>query len=283
MARSFVVAGRRTLLALVVDVPSLLLPFAGAVSGAAIAVQRHRRLRGERLAAATFETLLNAIDANDALTGAHVRRVAAYALVLADAIELPTHVRRDVERVALFHDIGKLHEALFDIIHDDEDLTPAARREIATHPQKGADVLAPLAAFYPELPEGVLAHHERWDGRGYPRKLRGEKIPITSRVVAIVDTFDAITASRRYHKGENVKRALDVIRDGRGAQFDPTLVDVFLEPEVQRCIAAVTKAKIKPPRRHNRRHSTERGAPDVSFRWRERVAPREAARTDGAA
>ena len=87
-------------------------------------------------------------------TGAHVRRVATYALILADAAGLDEHEQRIVERVALFHDIGKIHEALFDIIHDDSAPHPRRAQGVATHPQRGADVLAPLAGFYPDLPEG---------------------------------------------------------------------------------------------------------------------------------
>src|SRR5205085_9253223 len=136
---------------------------------------------------------LNAIDANDAETGAHVRRVAAYALVIADAAELNDTERRLVEQVALFHDIGKIHEALFDIIHDHKKLTASERRAIDTHPQRGADVLAPLCGFYPELPAGVIAHHEHWNGQGYPKQLKGRRIPLCARIVTIADTFDAIT------------------------------------------------------------------------------------------
>jgi HD-GYP domain-containing protein (c-di-GMP phosphodiesterase class II) len=266
--------------ALVVRVHRLLLTSAGALAGAAIAHANHRRRRAERLAAATFETLLNAIDANDAVTGAHVRRVAAYADILSSAMGLGAHRRREIERVALFHDIGKLHAALFDIIHDRSSLTPAERRAVATHPRRGADVLDPLATFYPKLAEGVLAHHERWDGKGYPRRLRGERIPLSSRVVALADTFDAITAPRRYHRGENITKALGVIREGRGAQFDPQLTDVFLrEDVVQQLTAAMHDAHATAKRRSrpNRRRSVERGAPDVSFRWRDRIFGPQAA------
>ena len=103
------------------------------------------RILAERLGAATLETLLNAIDANDAVTGAHVRRVARYSLILCDALELDEPTCRSVERVALFHDIGKIHEAISDIFHESSKLTPAERRAVMTHPQRGADVLAPLA------------------------------------------------------------------------------------------------------------------------------------------
>src|SRR3954464_5834900 len=134
---------------------STLAATAGILTGILLIRERRRREAAERFAAASLEALLNAIDANDKDTGAHVRRVAAYALVLADAAQLDEHERKSVERVALFHDIGKIHEALFDIIHDARALTPAERKAIATHPQRGADVLAPLTGFYPDLPDGV--------------------------------------------------------------------------------------------------------------------------------
>src|SRR5215216_1728341 len=160
--------------------------------------ERQRRLAAERLAAAVLETLLRAIDANDGETGGHVRRVARYALILAEAADLDANEQYDVERIALFHDVGKIDEALFDIIHDDAELTAEEREAVRTHPARGANVLAPLSAFYPKLPEGVLSHHERWDGDGYPQKLQGDEIPLAARIVSIADAFDAITFSRRY-------------------------------------------------------------------------------------
>jgi putative two-component system response regulator len=254
-----------------VVVPRFFLPALGAAVGAVFSLVREREKRAERLAAATFETLLNAVDANDAVTGAHVRRVATYALILADALGLPEHQRRDVERVALFHDIGKLHAALFDIIHDDAELSVAERRAIATHPARGAEVLEPLAVFYPTLAAGVLAHHERWDGRGYPRGLRATEIPLSSRIVAVADTFDAITGSRRYRRAEGLTKALDVIHRGRAAQFDPELVDTFVLPWVVDAVARAMREAHAPRRRtRNRRQPTERWAPDVSFRWHRR-------------
>lgn len=239
---------------------------------------RERRQSAERLAAATLETLLNAVDANDEVTGLHMRRTASYALCLADALELSEVDRKKLERIALFHDIGKIHAALFDIVHDQTTLTPEERTRIATHPQRGAEVLAPLAAFYPELPEGVLAHHERWDGAGYPRGLQGQSIPFFARVVAIADTFDAITHSRRYHQGEGAERGSAIISEGRGTQFDPELVDLFTSPtvaaDVQHTFERSRDADKNPtrprrPRRAERRaRSAESSVPDVQFRWR---------------
>src|SRR5687768_1993807 len=154
------------------------------------------RRRAERFAAAALESLLRAIDANDPQTGAHVRRVAEYALILADALGLDSRERRTIELAALFHDVGKIHEALFDIVHDPGRLTPAERRAVHTHPIRGAEVLAPIAHFHPQLADAVLTHHERWDGKGYPRRIRVRRIPLAARAVALADTFDVITYGR---------------------------------------------------------------------------------------
>lgn len=239
-------------------------------AAAALVLMRQRRVYKQalRLGAATLETLLNAIDANDEDTGNHVRRVAQYALELADAAGLPEHEKRSVERVALFHDIGKIHEALFDILHDAEKLSPDDRRAVRTHPARGAEVLEPLAAFYPDLPAGVLAHHERWDGTGYPRGLKGRRIPQSSRIVAIVDAFDAITYSRRYSRGRSLRYATEALLAGRGTQFDPDLVDLFLSPMVQESVADIRLARGPTAKRTNRRGERLQSAPDLIFRWR---------------
>jgi len=271
-------------LALCAGVNPLLPLTLGATGGAAVLLHElHSRQNAERLAAALLETLLNAIDANDPETGAHVRRVARFALILADAADLDSHTQRSVERVALFHDIGKISEALFDIIHDDSSLTPEERAAIATHPQRGADVLEPLAAFYPDLAEGVLAHHERWDGKGYPRRLRGTAIPLAARVVSIADTFDAIAFTRRYRQGRDPHDAARRIAEGRGTQFDPDLTDLFLCPPVFECVEVAIREAVAGKEREKREHAARRrgkkperrqgeknaDAPDVKFRWRD--------------
>ena len=242
----------------------------GAVSGALLVRERQRRMAAERLAAAVLETLLRAIDANDAETGGHVRRVARYALILADAADLDQREQRNVERVALFHDVGKIDEALFDIIHDDSALTPAEREAVRTHPRRGADVLAPLAAFYPELSIGVLSHHERWDGTGYPRALREEEIPLAARIVSIADAFDAITYHRRYRSARSVHEAVEKLMGGRGTQFDPDLVDLFVSPPILDEVTATLREDDGPkPRRAPKPAARgEEPLPDLSFRWR---------------
>jgi len=228
----------------------------------------------ERFVAASLEMLLNAIDANDSETGAHVRRVAMYALILADAADLTEHEQRVIEHVALFHDIGKIHGALFDIVRDTASLVPADQRAIATHPQRGATVLAPLRGSYPELPEGVLSHHERWDGGGYPRGLKGQRIPLAARLIAIVDTFDAITHHRSYRHGRSSEVARNVILEGRGTQFDPELVDLFTFPPVFARMVAIQRQSVRQsvrwkPTAYSRPIARDKtDLPDLTFRWR---------------
>jgi HD-GYP domain-containing protein (c-di-GMP phosphodiesterase class II) len=236
-------------------------------AGALIVRERKSRRTLERVAAAALETLLNAIEANDPQTGMHVRRVASYALIIANAVGVDERRCRSIERVALFHDIGKIHEALFDIVHENAKLSAAERREIATHPRRGAQVLAPFDAFYPDLAVGVLSHHERWDGTGYPRGLRGAHIPLEARIVTIADTFDALTHNRRYRRGTGIRAALNVIASGRGTQFDPNLVDLVLLPPVSERLAQAHVLSHRAQRPGRRAQGKDAG-PDISFRWR---------------
>ena len=261
----------------------MVIPATAAVATAAYVIRRQNTTSNkfERLGAAALETLLNAIDANDPVTGAHVRRVARYAMVLAEAMEVDEHTMHTIERVALFHDIGKIHEALFDVIHDHRKLDPKERREINTHPARGATVLEPLMAFYPDLPKGVVAHHERWDGTGYPEKLKERAIPLSARVVAIADTFDAITHSRRYRPGRSLEFGMNAIGEGRGTQFDPDLVDLFMAPPIVELIRDEMRGaglvEHGPTTRRRKHRGDPDHAPDVRFRWRD-TSPKQSGR-----
>ena len=153
----------------------------GAAASGLILREHTMRSRAERLSAATMETLLNTIDANDAVTGDHVRRVADYAFILGEAAGLDERTQHSVERVALFHDIGKLHGALTDIFHESSKLTPEERRAVMTHPLRGAEVLAPLSAFYPELAKGVAAHAVSRQQRFRSRRALSQSPTVSTR------------------------------------------------------------------------------------------------------
>lgn len=232
--------------------------------------ERRERIALERLGAACLESLLDAIDANNPETGAHVRRVAQYALTLACAADLDERMQHRVERVALFHDIGKIDEAVSDIVKESKKLTPDERRAIMLHPARGADVLKPLSAFFPELPEGVLSHHEQWDGLGYPRKLRGAAILLEARIVAIADTFDAVTAARPYTHARTLETAGKILEEGRGTQFDPDLVDLYLSPPVMQDVERIMRRENAPKKAGGtrRKNAPSASLPDITFRWR---------------
>ena len=257
----------------------------GTAIGATLLRERRLRERAERFASAALESLLRAIDANDPQTGAHVRRVAQYALIIADGLDISESERRTIELASLFHDVGKIHEAMFDIVHEPRKLTAAERRAVRTHPARGADVLAPIASFHPQLAEAVLAHHERWDGSGYPRRLRGKRIPLAARVVMIADTFDAITHRRRYRGGRSTREAAEIICDAAGTQFDPEVAQLMMHPAV---FERITSAHRAHARRGNRipkregRVATKKRMPDVEIRWRTRTqSPMPLGQTDG--
>ncbi|HET9425096.1 MAG TPA: HD domain-containing phosphohydrolase [Gemmatimonadaceae bacterium] len=246
--------------------------FLGTISASLLGIEHVRRRGAERLAAAALETLLNAIEATDHETGQHLRRVARYALILGDAAGLDNPGMRALERIALFHDIGKIHEALSDVMDETAKLTPEERRAVLTHPKRGAEVLAPLMPFYPELPVGVMAHHERWDGTGYPRKLAGEEIPLNARITAVADTFDVIANGRHYRRAGGAEAAAMEIARERATQFDPDIVDLLLLPPVLEHFALAHQShyRRRSPQGDDRRQGQklERTVPDVRFRWR---------------
>ena len=174
---------------------------------------------------ALIELLLNVLSAGDASTARHSRRVAA----LADALYAsyaPTPVAHATLRLgALLHDLGKIDGRFFAIVHGHERLTSAQRADMAEHPEESARILAPLEPFHPGILDIVRSHHESWDGSGYPRGLRGAAIPLAARVIAVADTFDAITQARSYKAGRGFDDGLHQLRCGSGTAFDPEVVE----------------------------------------------------------
>jgi diguanylate cyclase (GGDEF)-like protein/putative nucleotidyltransferase with HDIG domain len=187
--------------------------------------QRHVRELSE-LHLATIEALALAIDAKDQTATSHIRRVQVYAAGLAEALGMsPTDVQ-GVRTAALLHDIGKLAVPEH-ILSKPGPLTPEEFQKIQVHPQIGAEIIGGVPFPYPVAPL-ILAHHEKWDGNGYPRGLKGDAIPLGARILAVVDHFDALTSERPYHAALSVEDALKTIRDEAGQALDPRIVDLFL-------------------------------------------------------
>ncbi len=175
----------------------------------------------------TVWSLASAVDAKDAYTHGHSQRVARYSGVLGRALGFDDQEIERLELSAILHDVGKIGvpEA---ILNKPDRLTSAEMAIMKSHPEKGAEILSTIRAMRDIVP-GVLHHHERYDGMGYPRTLKGENIPLQARIIIIADTFDAMTSTRPYRNALPVQVAIDEIRRCTGTQFDPRLADVFVE------------------------------------------------------
>lgn len=174
----------------------------------------------------TLQALGAAIDLRDSETAGHSRRVCRYSLEIARAIGWSEKQLENLARGAYLHDIGKL--GIPDrILLKPGLLTVEERKLMQRHVQIGFDVVKGID-FLSEASEIVLMHHERYDGGGYPRGLRGSEILLGARIFAIADTLDAITSDRPYRRASAFEPAREIIRKCSGSQFDPLVVDVFL-------------------------------------------------------
>jgi diguanylate cyclase (GGDEF)-like protein/putative nucleotidyltransferase with HDIG domain len=197
-----------------------------------------------RLHLATVEALATAIDAKDQTTHCHVRRVQIYAGGMGKLFQLTDDEIKALHAGALLHDIGKL--AVPDhILNKPGELTPAEFDRMKIHTTIGAQILERVGFPYPVAPI-VLHHHERWDGCGYPEGLRGEQIPITARIIAVVDTFDTVREDRPYRRGMTREEASALMRRGANTHFDPTIVEMFLR-HLPHFEAEITEAGLDVP------------------------------------
>jgi diguanylate cyclase (GGDEF)-like protein/putative nucleotidyltransferase with HDIG domain len=184
-----------------------------------------------KLNQAIIASLATAIDAKDRYTCSHINRVQHYAGALAHAAGVKGPELEAVITGALVHDIGKL--GIPDhILGKPGKLAPEEFQRIQSHVTIGTEILSPIPFPFPVV-EVVRTHHERWDGLGYPRGLRGEEIPLGGRIIAIVDVFDALTSNRPYRRALSHEEALQILREEAGRQFDPDLVAVFEKVQPQ--------------------------------------------------
>ncbi|HXM53267.1 MAG TPA: HD domain-containing phosphohydrolase [Candidatus Binatus sp.] len=175
---------------------------------------------------ASMEALARTIDARDPSTFGHSARVAAISIEIADEMHLPIKERESLRRAALLHDIGKI--GVEDrVLRKPGPLSETESADMREHPRIGYAMLKGLPFLQPSLP-GVLHHHERWDGAGYPTGLSGAAIPLAVRILAVADVFDALTSDRSYRGGLSHDEATAAIRAEAGMQFDPEVVTAFL-------------------------------------------------------
>jgi len=172
----------------------------------------------------TIEGLAKAIDKMDRYTAGHSDRVAAYAVVLARAVGMSAAEIEIVRQSALMHDVGKIGCVLN--LNKPGKLTVDEYEMFKKHPTYGRDILEPIKFLHPLIP-GVHLHHERWDGRGYPLGLKGQDIPIIARIIAVADTYDAMTSDRSYRRALPHQVAMSEIRRCAKTQFDPEVAESF--------------------------------------------------------
>ena len=174
----------------------------------------------------TIEGLAKAIDKMDRYTSGHSDRVATYAVLLARELGLSETEIEIVRQSALMHDIGKIGCVLN--LNKPGKLTNDEYEVFKKHPVYGKDILDPIKFLHPLIP-GVFLHHERWDGRGYPLKLKGPDIPLLARIISLADTYDAMTSDRSYRRALPHEVSIAEIERCAGSQFDPDLSATFTE------------------------------------------------------
>ncbi len=174
----------------------------------------------------TVTMLANTIEAREGYTRGHVERVQKYALALARALNWSTEALDICAFGAILHDIGKI-QVPRRILNKRRPLTHSEWVLLRRHPEIGARMLQGIDHLHDAIPY-VLCHHERWDGRGYPARLIGRTVPREGRLLAIVDSFDAMTSDRPYRRALGLERALAEIQRGANAQFDPEMTAAFM-------------------------------------------------------
>ena len=174
----------------------------------------------------TIEGLAKAIDKMDRYTAGHSDRVATYAMYLATRLGLSIEQIEIVRQSALMHDIGKLGCVLN--LNKPGKLTQDEYEQFKKHPGYGKDILEPIKFLHPLIP-GVHLHHERWDGRGYPLGLKGNDVPLIARIIAVADTYDAMTSDRAYRRSLPHEVAVTEIERCATTQFDPEITHAFTD------------------------------------------------------
>jgi hypothetical protein len=179
--------------------------------------------------AETVRRLSMAVEFRDEDTGAHIERIGRFSTLLAEQVGMEEEFCLRMVHAAPLHDVGKV--AIPDaILLKPGKLTAQERAIVETHAEEGHRLLKGSSSAILDLAATIaLSHHEKWDGSGYPRGVRGEAIPIEGRIVAIADVFDALTSDRVYRKAFAVEEAVAMMRSERGKHFDPVLLDAFLE------------------------------------------------------
>lgn len=174
----------------------------------------------------TIRAISNALDTKDSYTNGHSLRVTLYSMILSRALNLDEELMEEIEIAGLLHDIGKIAMPK-SILCKNGKLTDEEFLVMKSHPVRGEKIVINIKKLQ-KISEWVKAHHEKWDGNGYPDGLKEEEIPVAGRIIALADTYDAMTSTRPYRTALSHEVAMSEIKRCSGTQFDPKLAEVFL-------------------------------------------------------
>ena len=188
-------------------------------------IEKKARIELENTYFETIAALAKTIERRDSYTGGHADRVTHYASLTSEELGLDPEAKENVKMAALLHDIGKI--SIPDaILSKGSKLTHPEFEIMKSHPQNGVEIIKNIHSMKSLLP-AILSHHEYFNGKGYPQGLSGQAIPLGGRIIAVVDTYDALTSSRSYRKGCSPEAGLAEIHRCAGTQFDPEIVLAF--------------------------------------------------------
>jgi len=189
----------------------------------------------EQFAINTVKSLVCAIEAKDVYTRGHSERVNRYCMRIAERLNIDEHQRNYLYWASMLHDVGKIGIPE-EILNKPGSLSQREYEMIKSHPTKGCDILKPLVQLAASLP-GILHHHERYEGGGYPDGIGGEEIPLFSRIIAVADTYDAANSDRAYRLGKTPREALALVKALAGTQLDPDVVRLHADCIGQGCVS----------------------------------------------
>ncbi len=188
---------------------------------------RDKQVHGRTMRSQTIETVLRNINNKYDREQVHTERVSVYCERLAQALQLSNQQVVEAKIAGVLHDIGKIMVPA-EILNKEEHLTKEEWAEVQRHPVTGYHILKSVDE-YAHLADSILYHHERFDGKGYPDGLSGHDIPLLSRIITVTDAYEAMTASRPYQDTKTSEAAIEELRNCKGSQFDPYIVEVFID------------------------------------------------------
>lgn len=192
-----------------------------------IPAQSENEIWDQRLFNSTIQALVGALEMKDTYTQGHAKRVTEYSLSIGRKLKLNEVEMRDLYLGSILHDIGKIGTD-DDVLNKPESLNLREETLVREHPLKGTLFIVGIENLSHIVPT-ILHHHERWDGTGYPGRLKGEQIPLHARIVCVADAFDAMHSARSYRPALDKDICIKEVQKEKGTQFDPFLVDVFIE------------------------------------------------------